>query len=283
MPFGSSVNFTAAGALYSDSSDDEDDNSPRRSLFRSEFRSEADSFCEDENSGAREFSRRTFDGEDHCWDEPDSTQALVRGPKYLNDHRKVASKGSMMELIEVDLVKTNDEIIHYAKSSRGRVPGLREAGDNRFFFVLNFRLKPLQLAVVWAMPKDTDWMDQPEGVLFQRFCEMSSEERDQRFKVLPKVVEGPWLVKQGVPDRPGVVGRKLQCQHFLREDHLEVSINCISSPAGRRIVQLLTGAARHFSMELFIILEGQRQDELPERVLGGLSVYHGDLSRLKER
>lgn len=284
VPHASSVNFMAAGALYSDSSDEEE-TSPSQGHFKSEhFRREADSLAAGENGGVRaEFSRRTFDGEEHCWDDPDATQALVRGPKYLDDRRKVSSKSAMMELVEVDLVKTNDEMIHYAKNSRGRVLGLREAGDKRFYFVLNFRLKPLQLAIVWAVPKDVDWMSEPEGVLFQRYCEMSQEERDQRLKVLPKVLEGPWLVKQGVPDRPGVVGKKLQCLHFLREDHLEVSINCISSPAGRRIVQLLTGASKHFSMQLFIILEGQRQDELPERILGGLSFFHGDLSRLRER
>mmetsp|Transcript_104260 Transcript_104260/g.270266 ORF Transcript_104260/g.270266 Transcript_104260/m.270266 type:complete len:513 (+) Transcript_104260:134-1672(+) len=282
LPYSSSVNFIAAGALYSDSSDDEE-MSPKLGAFKrhpSQMDSLADGDAEEVNS---EFSRRTFDGESNCWDDVDATHALVRGPKYLDDRRKAPSKTAMMELVAADLVKTNDEMIHYAKNSRGRIPGLREAGDKRFYFVINFRLVPLQLALVWAVPSDADWMNEPEGVLFRRYCEMSPEERDQRLKILPKVLEGPWLVKQSVPDRPGVVGKKLQCQHFLREDHLEMSINCISSPAGRRLVQLLTGAAKHFSMELLIILEGQRQDELPERVLGGFSFFHGDLSRLRER
>jgi len=133
------------------------------------------------------------------------------------------------------------------------------------------------------VPENADWHDKPSGVLFDRFRNMSNAERSKRLKVLPKVVEGPWLVKKGVPDRPGVVGKKLVLEYFSSEDHLEISINCISSPAGRRIVQLLTGAARHFSMELFIILEGQAVDELPERILGGVSVFRGDLSKVATR
>lgn len=285
------LSFMPNGALYSDSSSEEEDGSPggRRGLaavFGADARANGGGAGGEEHGEANsflDFSRRTFEGQEHCWDVPDATQAVVRGERYLVDSRKVPSKSSMLELVEVDLLKSYDEMVHYAANPKGKVPKLREAGDSRFFVVLNFRLVPIQLCAIWAVPKDADWHTQPEGVLFKRFCDMSDAERNQRLKVLPKVVEGPWLVKKGVPDRPGVVGRKLAIEYFKGTDHLEVSLNCISSPAGRRLVQLLTGAARHFSMELFVILEGQQQDELPERILGGLSLYRGDLGKLATR
>lgn len=283
------IDCMTPGALYSDdSSEEEDEGSPdRRSSSFDMLDPQSPSFSPSgQDSGAGEFcdmKRRRFEGQEHCWDLADATEGMVRGEHYLEDHRKVRSKSAMLELVEVDLLKASKEMVHYAASSQGRIPRLRQDGDDRFFFIVNFRLHPIQFAITWAVPTSADWLSKPEGVLFKRFREMSTEEKHLRVKVLPKVLEGPWLVKKGVPDRPGVVGKKLQVDYFQRENHLEVSINCISSPAGRRLVQLLTGAARHFSMELFIILEGQRSDELPERILAGVSVFKGDLAKIRTR
>merc|ERR1719382_2439259 len=112
-------------------------------------------------------------------------------------------------------------MVQYSISPRGKIPGLREAGDSRFFFTINFRLVPIQLALIFAVPRDAEWMAQPEGRCFQRFLKMSDEEKSRRLKVLPKVLEGPWLVQKGVPDRPGVVGRKLKIEWYSKENHLE--------------------------------------------------------------
>lgn len=227
-----------------------------------------------------EFRRRRFVGEGHCWDNADATEMMLRGARYLEDKRKVHSRCAMLELVDAHLLKTDNEMVHYSQCPRGRVLQMRNDGDMRFFFVVNFRLPPIQFALTWAVPPKADWFAKPEGRLFQKFREMSDADRRNRLKILLKVVEGPWIVKQGVPDRPGVVGRKIEVDYFQNHDHLEVSINCISSQAGRRIVNLLTGAAKHFSMELFIILEGQCEDELPERILAGLSMFHGDLAKI---
>jgi len=280
-PVARTTSMLLAGAIYSESSDDDEEE--EASPVRRRRSNSADLQDEDASKHLQEFSRREYEGQEHCWDEPDAGEARVRGPNYLTDKRKVNSKASMMELVAVDLYKSFEDFVHYAKSPKGKIAQMRADGDDRFMFIVNFRLVPIQFACIWAVPKDAGWLQSPEGVLFNRFLDMSDAERNHRVKVLPKVLEGPWLVKQGVPDRPGVVGKKLALEYFKRQDHIEVSINCISSPAGRRLVQLLTGAAKHFSMTLYIILEGQEEDELPERILGCLSVYHGDLGKLAMR
>eukprot|EP00928_Gymnodinium_smaydae_P053889 TRINITY_DN37782_c0_g1_i1.p1 TRINITY_DN37782_c0_g1~~TRINITY_DN37782_c0_g1_i1.p1 ORF type:complete len:473 (+),score=74.70 TRINITY_DN37782_c0_g1_i1:68-1486(+) len=230
--------------------------------------------------GFTDFGRRRFEGEQHCWDVADATAMMVRGANYLVDKIKVHSRAAMMDLVNAHLLKTENELVHYSMNPRGRILQLRREGDMRFFFTLNFRLLPIQFAVTWAIPKNADWFNKPEGRLFQKFREMSDEDRKSRLKILLKVVEGPWIVKSGVPDRPGVVGRKIDIKYFQAHDHLEASINCISSSAGRRLVSLLTGAAKHFAMEIFVIVEGQSEEELPERILGTLSIHHGDLSKV---
>jgi len=282
------ISFMTPGEPYSDeSSYDEDEGSPDRRSSCADLFDQSPSLNRNRTEGGSgefcDMPRRRFDGQEHCWDLADATEAMVRGEHYLEDKRKVHSKRAMLELVEVDLLKAGREIVNYAASPVGRIPQLRQDGDDRFFFIVNFRLHPIHLAIIWAVPRDASWHSEPEGILFKRFREMSNEERNLRVKVLPKVLEGPWLVKRSVPDRPGVVGKKLQLDYFVRDNCLEVSINCISSPAGRRLVQLMTGAARHYSIELFIIIEGQCRDELPERVLAGAAVFHGDLSKIRER
>jgi len=227
-----------------------------------------------------EFVKRSCDDQEHCWDHADASQMKVRGANYLTDGLKVNSQPSMLELACVDLFKSSEEVVHYTKWHDSKIPSIRREGDSRFLFVINFRLPPIHFSITWAVPREDDWQDGPEGTLFRRFLEMTDAQRHERLKVLCKVTDGPWLVQKGVPDRPGVVGRKLAIEYFQQDNLLEVSLNCISSPAGRRVVQLLTGAAKIFAMEVYVILEGQQPDELPERILGGIAVFYGDLPSL---
>ncbi|CAK0799801.1 unnamed protein product [Prorocentrum cordatum] len=275
--------FQSAGALESESSDEEED--IERSVSVGTIRSDSGECDADDGVRYEDFSRRKFDGQEHCWDAPDATETLVRGrmalADYLSDSRKIRSQSSMLDLVDVHLMKSREEVVFYSQSSKSRIKSLRKAGDSRFFFVLNFRLPPVHLCITWAVPEDCAWSRRPEGVLFERFLRMSDKERNLRVKVLPKVTEGPWLVKTGMPDRPGIVGKKVDIVHNSGPSHTEMSVNCISSSTGRRIVNLLTGAAKHFSLELYLIIEGQRQDELPERILGGLSIHQGDLLKIQ--
>lgn len=281
--FRPSYSLLSAGALYSESSSDEEEFTPVR-RYNSTAPSRDVVLPQSQGTAEELFTKRRFEGQEHCWDDADATEKMVRGVHYLSDQMKVHSKPSMLELVEVDLLQTRTEIVHYSNSVHGRVASLRQKGDSRFFFVMNFRLVPIQLAIVWAVPRNADWLESAEGRLFNRFVhEMSDEERSKRVKILPKVISGPWLVKKGVPDRPGILGKKLTLDFFQAQDSLEISINCLSSNAGRRLVQLLSGVGRHFCLEVSLILEGQSPDELPERILGGFGVYAGDLTRVPYR
>jgi len=170
----STINFmtTGPGALDSESSEDEEEEISSQVKQPSGRSDEAEAKASTE---FQVFTRRKFNGQEHCWDDPDGTEALVRGAHYLQDRVKIHSKSSMLELAEVDLVKTWDEMVHYSINDRGKIPGLREAGDNRFYFTINFRLVPIQLALIFAVPRDADWLNQPEGRVFQRFLESSDE------------------------------------------------------------------------------------------------------------
>jgi len=229
--------------------------------------------------------RRSREGQVHCWDDVDPTRMLIRGPDYLQDRCKVLSSTAMLRMVHLDLYTTQDMVVHYAASARAGniVRSMREAGDRRFIFITNWLIPPHQLVIVWAVPDDPEWLTSPEGVLFSRFRGMDDDERNARLKLIPRIVEGPLMIKRALPEIPSIIGRKLPISYFVGEDYLEASINVVSSDIGRRLLHLQLGATRHFSLEVFLLIEGQQQDELPERILGGFSFYRVDMQAVPVR
>eukprot|EP00927_Polykrikos_kofoidii_P022833 TRINITY_DN21198_c0_g1_i1.p1 TRINITY_DN21198_c0_g1~~TRINITY_DN21198_c0_g1_i1.p1 ORF type:complete len:521 (-),score=78.35 TRINITY_DN21198_c0_g1_i1:54-1616(-) len=228
------------------------------------------------------FPRQSMDGQRHCWSSPDATTMNVRGARYCEDKVKVKSDEAMLELLTTDLFKA-DSVVHYYANPKCHVRDLRANGESRFLFIVNFRLPPVHYASVWAVPENPQWERSPAGVLFRRFLHMNNAERRTRFKVLPRIKDGPWLVKAALPEKPSLMCRKLESEFFQSDNHLEVSVNCLSSPAARHIVSVLSGAGRAFAVQTFMIIEGKTADELPERILGGMQASYCDLPSMGHR
>lgn len=226
------------------------------------------------------FVRRGHEGQQHCWDDPSSSPVLVRGKTYLEKQLKEPSKSPMLELADVDLFRVPHDIVHYAENPRGRVAHLRAHGDERFLFVLNFRMAPLQLIITWALPEGAEWRKKPAGLLFDNFCKtMSDEARNTHLKLLPKVVEGSWLITKLVPPKPFLLCRQCTAQYFSSESYLEASIDCSTSSLGKKLTAMLTDGS--CALELFCILEGKTKEELPERVLGGAAIIKGHSTKIE--
>lgn len=109
--------------------------------------------------------------------------------------------------------------------------------------------------------------------LLERFVNGTDAFRNARFKLIPSVVEGPWLVQQAVGTRPALLGKTLR-QRFHRgvtangTAYLEIDVDCNSSPAAGRVVSLVKLYSKQLVIDLGFVIEAQTRDELPERVLG---------------
>ena len=69
------------------------------------------------------------------------------------------------------------------------------------------------------------------ATLLERFCSGSDAFRNARFKILPNVSEGSWLVKNGVGNTPALLGKTLKQRFHRGEGYFEVDVDCNSSPA----------------------------------------------------
>lgn len=228
--------------------------------------------------------------EEHGWDDVDATQISVRGPTFLSDKVKKPSPPAIFEVVHVDLFDADQEggYPNVGPVPEGLVSELRRAGEDRFLFVANFCMPPLHLAIAFAVKGSVGRAlpaanGDPAKELFRRFVEeMDDKERSQRFKVIPWVREGPWLVQKAVGRTPAIIGKSLKVNYYQSPgDYFEVSIDIFSSSAAQRILGLMKGAAKALTMEVFFVLEGKCSEELPEHILGGFRVSHGDLTRTR--
>jgi hypothetical protein len=113
--------------------------------------------------------------------------------------------------------------------------------------------------------------------LLDRFRGGMDAFRNARFKLIPSVSDGPWLVKSAVGSRPALLGKTLKQRFFICDGITEVDVDCNSSPAAGRIVSLVKSYSRELTVDLAFVIEAQAAEELPEHVLGATRVHRVDL------
>lgn len=113
--------------------------------------------------------------------------------------------------------------------------------------------------------------------MLQRFLRGSDETRNSLFKLIPSVVEGTWIIRQSVGHTPVIMGRKLKQTYHTGTGYFEVDIDVASSRTAAAVVGMVSGATRSLTVDLGILFEGKRDEELPETLLGTVRLDHVDL------
>eukprot|EP00658_Telonema_sp_P-2_P035441 TRINITY_DN25775_c0_g2_i1.p2 TRINITY_DN25775_c0_g2~~TRINITY_DN25775_c0_g2_i1.p2 ORF type:complete len:171 (+),score=38.03 TRINITY_DN25775_c0_g2_i1:902-1414(+) len=106
--------------------------------------------------------------------------------------------------------------------------------------------------------------------------------RSKRLKFIPHVADGPWLVRKGVGSTPAILGNKLEMKHFHGDQYTEIDVDVCSSAVAARIMNMCKGAATSLVIDMAFVMEGKKEDELPERVLGAVRIHNCDLGAVAE-
>ena len=76
----------------------------------------------------------------------------------------------------------------------------------------------------WKIPTDITWPNaHDKGAL------PPSDFRNERFKLIPSITLGPWVVKAAVGATPALLGRKVVQRYFRGDDYMEIDIHVGSS------------------------------------------------------
>lgn len=222
--------------------------------------------------GPLELRRREGAGAVHCWQTLHPSEFEVRGANYLRDGKRLPSDQTS-SLLAVELFHAADTMYNVAGRPGAPTASLAERATEhpiRSVLVVNLVI-PAQEGVyqlvfyfgVWAGDEGSG-----HATLLERFCSGSDAFRNARFKLLPNVSEGSWLVKNGVGSTPAVLGKTLRQRFHRGESYFEVDVDCNSSPAAGRVVSLVKSYSKSLVVDLAFVIEAQSVAELPERVIG---------------
>lgn len=225
-----------------------------------------------------------------AWTEPAAQTYKVRGTNYLNDRVKQPSDQSAFRLLTVDLVQCEQPIYtgmcaHPSERVQQALKREAETGKKElpeFVFAVNLCI-PASKTYHQVSYFGVDNFDEiehqttPFGRLMNQFIFGESDEfRNQTFKMIPKIVEGNYIVRKAVGSKPSIMGRKIKQYYVRGPNYFEIIIDIASDAVAQRIVKLCLGYTKTIQVDMMFLLEAASQQYLPERVFGGVRLKNID-------
>ncbi|GAX22875.1 hypothetical protein FisN_24Lh162 [Fistulifera solaris] len=231
------------------------------------------------------------------WSDPDPSDFEVRGPNYLSDKKKIGSAEYLFPSRGLELLLTDTCPEHVALNPRIFGGNLRDVPT----FVINFRLPWGVLLFYFEIPdrflpfvcagfesiseeekkrlsNTLDSMSPPERAV-GRFLMNDEKHKNESLKILPVVIDGPWVVRQVVGGKPAIIGNKLPVKYHYgaasseRSLYLEADLDIAASSAARGILSVARSYTQILTLNLGFVVQGNKEDELPEQMLVGMRLH----------
>jgi hypothetical protein len=203
----------------------------------------------------------------NCWTAPAGTGFMIRGKSYLKDSAKVRGRDPLLKLIAVDWFKVDSCLSKVALHPKCLVQ--TEAGRKLpFILIINLEVpaRPnYSLVLYYASDRPIN-----ENSLLSKFVDGTDSFRDSRFKLIPSIVEGYWMVKRAVGTKACLLGKAVTCKYFRQDNFLEIDVDIGSSSVARSVMGLVLGYVTSLVVDLAILIEAKEEEELPEYVLGSV-------------
>ena len=230
----------------------------------------------------------------NCWSSPPSTNFRVRGPNYLADKKKVPSGDFIFPTRGCDLFLTDNPPLNI-----GRYDGILNGElRDKPTFIINYRL-PWGVFISYheiperfipflrkrhghgssAVPLPSMEGMSPGEQAMCNFLLSDSEEKDEVLKIVPMVVEGPWVVKKVVGGKPAIIGTKLPISYVYQPpekglcEYLEADLDIVSSAAARNILAVVRSYTQVLTIDLGFVVQGNTKQYLPEQMMLGLRLH----------
>ncbi|KAG2335097.1 hypothetical protein Bca52824_006277 [Brassica carinata] len=119
----------------------------------------------------------------------------------------------------------------------------------------------------------------PSGSLLHRFVNGDDAFRNQRFKIVNRIVKGPWVVKAAVGNYGAcLLGKALTCNYHRGHNYFEIDVDICSSAIATAILRLALGYVTSVTIDMGFLAEAQTEEELPERLIGAVRVCQMEMS-----
>lgn len=212
----------------------------------------------------------------HGWASPPPESFLCRGPHYFQKKVKLPCSQSLLSPLGVDWLRSNGKLEHVLANPGNRVMqafgnASGEVRKKSFILAVNLQVpgKEHHSAVFYFVTDDPI----PEGSLLYRFIHEDDAFRNSRFKLINRIVKGPWIVKTAAGNHGAcLLGKALTCRYIRGHNYLEIDVDIGSSTVAHAILHLALGYVTTVSVDMAFLIESQTQEELPEKLLGAVRI-----------
>ena len=211
-----------------------------------------------------------------CWSKPRDDIFHVRGPSYLQDRVKIPSEPGPLSCRGVDVWMSDNPERHIARHPSVLGGRLGEVDT----FLVNFLLPFGNFVAYFSIPPLDQFPSKLRSV-WTNFLKGDQQYRDARLKLLPVVVDGPWIVKTAVGGgkSPALLGKAIPLQYFFRDPDedtkgvYEVDVIITASTIAKGILSVVKGHTKSVSIAFAFIIEASEVEDLPETVLCSFQVH----------
>ena len=230
----------------------------------------------------------------NCWSAPPSTNFKVRGQNYLKDKKKIPSADFLLPSRGCDLFLTDNPPVNIGRNRAILEGKLRDVPT----FIINYRLPWGVFISYHEIPERflpflrrgqgygdlssplPPLADMPPGErAVCNFFLSDTQEKNEVWKIVPVVVEGPWVVKRVVGGKPSIIGTKLPIEYLYQppekglSEYLEADLDIVSSAAARNILAVVRSYTQVLTIDLGYVIQGNKAEELPEQMMLGLRLH----------
>lgn len=238
-----------------------------------------------------------------AWSEISAQTFNVRGKTYMEDRIKQPSEESAFQLLAIDLINTEKPIYNglcahpderVQKAIRQEKLGASTTNNNN-----GFKMPEFIFAINLCIPNDKGFyhsvfyfgatkerMDEirnrttPFGRVMNKFIyeNDNDEYRNKSLKLIPRVVDGNFIIKRAVGTKPAILGRDMKQSYVKGDRYMEVIVDITSNHIANGITKLCLGYINNLSIDMMFVIEGHDESTLPERILGGARISHLDFN-----
>ncbi|KAL5699658.1 hypothetical protein ACHQM5_030532 [Ranunculus cassubicifolius] len=217
------------------------------------------------------------------WASPPGDLFSLRSKNFFCKKQKSPSGDWLLKPAGVDWLRSSSKLDNVMARSDNRVANsLRKAHSlgkslKSFVFAVNLQVpgRENHSAVFYFATDDPI----PVGSLFYRFIHGDDSFRNQRFKIVNRIVKGPWIVKATVGNHAAcLLGKALTCNYYRGDNYLEIDVDIGSSTIASAILHLALKYVTAVSIDMGFLIESQTDDELPEKLLGAVRIAHMEMS-----
>ncbi|GFY87490.1 pleckstrin homology (PH) and lipid-binding START domains-containing protein [Actinidia rufa] len=170
------------------------------------------------------------------WTTADPSTFLIRGESYQQALQKTKAKSTLLQMVAADWIRSDKREDDLGSHPGGivQIPGSTTYGQALYFMTKT----PLE-----------------ETPILECFVNGDDAYRNSRFKLIPYISKGSWIVKQSVGKKACLVGQALEVKYNRGKNYLELGIDVGSTTVARGVVILVLGYLNNLLIEMAFLIQ----------------------------